>query len=69
MTCALQQPPQTSEQLELEHQQRSRSSQVGMSGSAGLGGVGAVEPIPRDYHRRVLKKIAQLTKVTLTADE
>ena len=35
-----------------------------MSGSAALGGgVGAAEPIPRDYHRRVLKKIAQLTKV------
>lgn len=34
-----------------------------MNGSAVMGGVGAVEPIPRDYHRRVLKKIAQLTKV------
>ena len=34
-----------------------------MNGSAVMGGVGTVEPIPRDYHRRVLKKIAQLTKV------
>lgn len=29
---------------------------------------GAGEAIPREYHRRVLKKIAQLTKVCGSAD-
>lgn len=33
-----------------------------MSVSVALGG-GAGDAIPREYHRRVLKKIAQLTKV------